>query len=125
MKFCCIPSPASKISSSPPRIITAEDRPLVAVGIAAEVPKNTILIPTIIARFRCLEGDFIVIRSSNHISSNDFAKLASLRYSARMQDARAGAISTLAKRPGIEFVEIMFSTPDSDIFMKLSLVINE
>src|SRR5918993_1378336 len=42
------PSPVSKISNSPPRIITAEDSPLVAVGTAADVPKNKILISTIV-----------------------------------------------------------------------------
>jgi hypothetical protein len=34
------------MSNSPPRTITVEDNPLVAVGIAADVPRNTILIST-------------------------------------------------------------------------------
>jgi hypothetical protein len=42
INFICIPSPASKIIISSPLTMAMEDKPLSYVGIAAEVPKNTI-----------------------------------------------------------------------------------
>jgi len=62
MKFCCIPSPASKISNSPLRTRTMEDNARNAVGTAADVPKNTILSCTNLIECYSSKQDFIVIR---------------------------------------------------------------
>ena len=69
MKFLCMPSPASNRSNSRPLINATDDKPRWIVGAAADVPRKTNRIFTIVDKSLCSVLEFFYAKVYIHLCS--------------------------------------------------------